>query len=152
MIPHRASFLAIATLLVALPAAAQVTVTDPWVRGTVAGQLATGAFMKLQSAKDARLVEAASPVAGVVEIHEMAMENNIMRMRAVPALSLPAGRTVELKPGGYHVMLMDLKQQMKEGEVVPVTLTVESGGKRETIEVKAPVRAPTARNEMMKKH
>ena len=152
MIPHRASFLAIAALLVALPAAAQVTVTDPWVRGTVAGQLATGAFMKLQSAKDARLVEAASPVAGVVEIHEMAMENNIMRMRAVPALSLPAGRTVELKPGGYHVMLMDLKQQMKEGEVVPVTLTVESGGKRETIEVKAPVRAPTARNEMMKKH
>jgi hypothetical protein len=59
---------------------------------------------------------------------------------------------VELKPGGYHVMLMDLKQQMKEGETVPVTLVVESGGKRETIEVKAPVRAPTARTDMMKKH
>ncbi|MBK9245403.1 MAG: copper chaperone PCu(A)C [Burkholderiales bacterium] len=143
---------AMAALFIALPAAAQVSVTDPWVRGTVAGQMATGAFMKLQSAKDARLLEAASPVAGVVEIHEMALENNIMRMRAVPALPLPAGRTVELKPGGYHVMLMDLKQQMKEGEVVPVTLVVETAGKRETIEVKAPVRAPTARNEMMKKH
>jgi len=141
-----------AALVSALPAAAQVTVNDPWVRGTVAGQMATGAFMKLQSAKDARLIEAASPVAGVVEIHEMAMENNVMRMRAVKALSLPAGRAVELKPGGYHVMLMDLKQQLKEGEVVPVTLVVESAGKRETIEVKAPVRAPTARNEMMKKH
>ena len=147
----RSSFLA-AALLVALPAAAQVTVTDPWIRGTVQGQMATGAFMKLQSAKDARLVEAASPVAGVVEIHEMTLQNNVMRMRAVKALDLPAGRAVELKPGGYHVMLMDLKQQMKEGETVPVTLVVESGGKRETIEVKVPVRAPTARADMMKKH
>jgi copper(I)-binding protein len=152
MTPLRTAGAAIAALFIALPAAAQVTVTDAWVRGTVAGQMATGAFMKLQSAKDARLLEAASPVAGVVEIHEMALENNVMRMRAVPALPLPAGRTVELKPGGYHVMLMDLKQQMKEGEVVPVTLVVETAGKRETIEVKAPVRAPTARNEMMKKH
>jgi hypothetical protein len=73
-------------------------------------------------------------------------------MRAVKALDLPAGRPVELKPGGYHVMLMDLKQQMKEGETVPVTLIVETAGKRETIEVKAAVRAPTARSETMKKH
>jgi hypothetical protein len=151
MTPLRSSFLA-AALLVALPAAAQVTVTEPWVRGTVAGQMATGAFMKLQSARNARLVEAASPVAGVVEIHEMTLENNVMRMRAVAGLDLPAGRTVELKPGGYHVMLMDLKQQMKDGDVVPVTLVVESGGKRETVEVKAAVRAPTTRNDMMKKH
>ena len=152
MTPTRFALAALAALLVALPAAAQVTVTDPWVRGTVQGQMATGAFMKLQSAKDARLVEASSPVAGVVEIHEMTMQNNVMRMRAVQALSLPAGRAVELKPGGYHVMLMDLKQQMKEGDVVPVTLVVESGGKRETIEVKAKVRAATASGGMMKKH
>ena len=142
----------IAALCFALPAVAQVTVTDPWVRGTVAGQMATGAFMQLKSARDAKLVEARSPVAGVVEIHEMAMENNVMRMRAIPALDLPAGRSVELKPGGYHVMLMDLKQQVKAGEVVPVTLVIESQGKRETVEVKATVRAPTARNDMMKKH
>jgi copper(I)-binding protein len=138
--------------LFSLPAVAQVTVSDPWVRGTVQGQMATGAFMKLQSSSNAKLVAASSPVAGVVEIHEMAMENNVMRMRAVKALDLPAGRTVELAPGGYHVMLMDLKQQVKDGEIVPVTLVVESAGKRETIEVKATARAPSARNDMMKKH
>jgi len=147
----RLSAALLAAALFSLPAAAQVTVTDPWVRGTVQGQMATGAFMKLQSSKDARLVEARSPVAGVVEIHEMAMENNVMRMRAVKALELPAGRAVELKPGGYHVMLMDLKQQVKEGEVVPVTLVIEAGGKRETVEVKATVRALTAREGASKK-
>jgi len=140
------------SLLLALPVAAQVTVTAPWIRGTVPQQMATGAFMQLKSAKNAKLVEARSPVAGVVEIHEMKLDNNVMRMRAVPALELPAGRMVELKPGGYHVMLMDLKQQMKEGEVVPVTLVIESAGKRETIEVKATVRAATARGDSMKKH
>ena len=141
-----------AALSLALPAAAQVIVSDPWIRGTVPQQMATGAFMQLKSAKDARLIEARSPAAGVVEIHEMKMENNVMRMRAVPSLALPAGRTVELKPGGYHVMMMDLKQQMKDGDVVPVTLVVESGGKRETIEVKAKVRAATASGDMLKKH
>jgi len=139
-----------AALSFALPAAAQVIVSDPWIRGTVPQQMATGAFMQLKSAKDAKLIEARSPAAGVVEIHEMKMENNVMRMRAVQALALPAGRTVELKPGGYHMMLMDLKQQMKEGEVVPVTLVVESGGKRETVEVKAMVRAATASGDMKK--
>ena len=139
-----------AALSFTLPAAAQVIVSDPWIRGTVPQQMATGAFMQLKSAKDAKLVEARSPAAGVVEIHEMTMENNVMRMRAVSSLALPAGRTVELKPGGYHVMLMDLKQQMKEGETVPVTLVVESGGKRETIEVKATVRAATASGDMKK--
>lgn len=143
---------AFAFLCTALPAAAQVTVSDPWVRGTVPGQMATGAFMKLLSAKDAKLVEAASPVAGVVEIHEMTLQNNVMRMRAVPSLALPAGRAVELTPGGYHVMMMDLKQQLKEGEVVPVTLVVETEGRRETIAVKATVRATTARSEATKKH
>ncbi len=141
-----------AALSFTLPAAAQVMVSDPWIRGTVPQQMASGAFMQLKSAKDAKLVEARSPAAGVVEIHEMKMENNVMRMRAVQALALPAGRTVELKPGGYHLMLMDLKQQMKEGEVVPVTLVVESGGKRETIEVKATVRAATVSGDMKKQH
>jgi periplasmic copper chaperone A len=137
-------------LSVTLSAAAQVTVGDPWIRGTVAQQMSTGAFMQLKSATDAKLIEARSPVAGVVEIHEMTMENNVMRMRAVPSMMLPAGRTVELKPGGYHVMMMDLKQQMKDGDVVPLTLVVESGGKRETVEVKAKVRAATARGDVRK--
>jgi copper(I)-binding protein len=81
-------------------------------------------------------------MAEVVEIHEMAMDNNVMRMRAIPALELPAGKAVELKPGGFHVMLMGLKQQVKEGDTVSVNLVVEGqDGKRETVEVKAPVRA-----------
>lgn len=125
---------------------AQVTVKDPWVRGTVAAQKATGAFMQLSSAQDARLVEARSPVANIVEVHEMAMVDNMMKMRALPnGLALPAGQTVELKPGSYHVMLIDLKAPLSEGEVVPITLVVEGKDKkRETIEVKAPVRALAA--------
>ena len=140
---------ALATLLTTSPVLAQVTVADPWVRGTVAQQRATGAFMKLTAPAGARLVEARSPMAGVVEIHEMTMDNNVMRMRQVPMLELPAGKAVELKPGGYHVMLMDLKQQLKEGAVVPLTLVVEGkDGKRETIDVKAPVKALGASHSM----
>lgn len=119
-----------------------VEVQDAWVRATVAQQKSTGAFMRLTAKADSRVVAAQSPVAGVVEVHEMAMEKDVMRMRAVPALALPAGQTVELKPGGYHVMLMDLKAPVKAGEVVPLTLTLESaGGQRSTLEVKAEVRA-----------
>ncbi|MCU0767910.1 MAG: copper chaperone PCu(A)C [Burkholderiaceae bacterium] len=139
-----------AALSFTLPAAAQVTVSDPWIRGTVPQQMATGAFMQLRSAKDAKLIEARSPAAGVVEIHEMTMENNVMRMRAMQALVLPAGSTVELKPGGYHMMLMDLKQQLKIGEVVPMTLVVETAGKREVIEVKATVRGVSKSGDTMK--
>jgi copper(I)-binding protein len=136
--------IAIATLLVGVfstSAFAQVTVKDPWVRATVPQQKATGAFMQLSAPAESRLVEARSSVAGVVEIHEMAMEGNVMKMRAVPGIELPAGKPVDLKPGGYHVMLMDLKQQLKDGETVPITLILEGKDKkRETIEVKAPVR------------
>jgi copper(I)-binding protein len=133
-----------ALIFAALPVMAQVTVKDPWVRATVSQQKATGAFMQITSAQDAQLVSASSPVAGVVEVHEMTMEKDVMKMRAMKSLDLPAGKSVELKPGGYHVMLMDLKQQMKEGDTVPVTLVVEGKDKkRSTIEVKAAVKALT---------
>ena len=142
--------------LSSLPVLAQVAVSEPWIRGTVAQQKATGAFMLLKADRDSRLVAAKSPVAGVVEIHEMAMEKDVMKMRALPnGLELPAGKTVELKPGGYHVMLMDLKQQMKEGETIPMTLVIEGKDKKQTlIEVKAPVRPLAAANKMdgMHKH
>jgi periplasmic copper chaperone A len=129
------------TLCFALPAVAQVKVDDPWVRATVPQQRATGAFMQLTAPTDARLVGAQSPAAAVVEIHEMTMDNDVMRMRAIESLDLPAGQTVELKPGGYHVMLIDLKAQAKEGDTIPVTLIVENkDGQRETIEIAAPVR------------
>jgi periplasmic copper chaperone A len=135
-----------ATLVTASWAAmAQTTVQDAWVRGTVAQQKATGMFARITSAQGGKLVGASSPVAGVVEVHEMAMDGNVMKMRAVPALDLPAGKAVELKPGGYHVMLLDLKQALKDGETVAVTLVVEGkDGKRESVEVKAPVRPLTS--------
>jgi hypothetical protein len=134
-----------AALALALPAAiAQVQVKDPWVRATVPHQSATGAFMKLESPQDARLVSVSSPAAGVVELHQTVREKDVMKMRAVPAIDIPAGRGAELKPGGYHVMLMNLRGQVKEGDSVPLTLVVEGrDGKRQTIEVKAPVRPLT---------
>lgn len=131
-----------ALIFAAFPVMAQVTVKDPWVRATVSQQKATGAFMQITSVQDARLVEVKAPVAGVIEIHEMKMEKDVMKMRAMPdGLDLPAGKGVELKPGGYHVMLMDLKQQMKEGDTVPITLVIEGKDKkRTTVELKAPVK------------
>jgi hypothetical protein len=129
-------------LLLAATAQAQVTVKDPWIRGTVAQQSATGLFAQITSAQGGRLVAGSSPVAGVVEIHEMKMEGSTMRMRAIPGLELPAGQAVELKPGGHHLMLMDLKQPLKTGESVPVSLVIErAGGQRETVQVQAVVRA-----------
>jgi copper(I)-binding protein len=128
-------------LAVAGPALAQVTVTAPWVRATVAMQPSTGAFMQLKSPKAVKLVSVTTPVAGIVEVHEMVMDGQVMRMRGVQALELPANKTVELKPGGYHVMLMDLKGQVKAGDTVPMTLVFEDADqKRETVQVKATVK------------
>ena len=136
-----------------LSAMADVAVTDAWVRGTTPAQKATGAFMEITSSDAAALLSAASPAAGVVEIHTMKMEDGVMKMRAIPKLDLPAGKGVKLAPGGNHVMLMDLKQQMKEGDSVPVTLVVEGkDSKRSTIEVKAPVRALAAAGKAEPEH
>jgi copper(I)-binding protein len=140
----------LATLL-AFASQAQTTVKDPWVRGTVANQKATGMFAQITSGSGGKLVSVASPVAGVVEIHEMVMDGSVMKMRAIPGLELPAGKAVDLKPGGYHVMLMDLKKDLKPGDSVPVTLVVEGADKkRETIEVKATVKPLAESHE--KKH
>jgi copper(I)-binding protein len=124
-----------------LPAQAQVSVTEAWVRGTVPGQGATGAFMKLAARHDTALVAVASPVAEIIEIHEMWMDGGVMRMRGVERLPIEAGRTVELKPSGYHIMMMALTRPVNVGDTVPITLTFEDrAGKRSTVEVKAPVR------------
>lgn len=121
---------------------ADVGVIGPWVRGTVAGQGATGAFMSLRSSEDAVLIEARSPVAALVEIHAMSREGNVMKMRALPRLELPAGKTVELRPGGNHIMLMELKKALAKGDIVPFTLVVEDKDKkRQIIEVRAEVRS-----------
>jgi copper(I)-binding protein len=125
-------------------ALAQVTVLDPWVRATVPNQKASGAFMRVQSATATRLVGVSTPVAGRAEIHEMAMENNTMRMRQVDALDLPAGKPVNLASGGYHLMFFDLKRQLKEGETVPVTLVVQdAANKKSSVTVEAQVKPMT---------
>jgi len=141
----RGSIVLLAALLAA-PALAQVDVTGAWARATVPGQMGTGAFMTLTSKDGARVVGVASPVAGVVEIHEMAMEGDVMKMRAVTALELPAGKPVELKPGGYHVMLLDLNRLLKVGDKIPVSLRIETHDRRLVtipIEVEVGSRAPT---------
>ena len=123
---------------------AQVSVSDPWVRATVPAQKVTGAFMRLQSAAPARLVGVQADVAGRAELHEMAMDGQTMRMRRVETIELPAGKPVNLASGGYHVMLFDLKRQVKEGENVAITLTVQdAAGRKQEVKVAAPVRPLT---------
>lgn len=133
----KSAFLLAATLL-ASAAHAQVTVDKPWVRTTVAQQTVTGAFMTITSAQGGKLVSASSPIAASVEVHEMKMVGDVMKMRPVDALPLPAGKPVELKAGAYHMMLMGLKAPVKFGDVVPITLVIEdAAGKRQTVDVKA---------------
>jgi len=113
-----------ATLCAASAFAQNVTVTDAWARATVQGQKATGAFMKITAKETTKLIGVSSPVAGVAEIHEMKMDKDVMKMSALPnGLDLPAGKAVELKPGSYHVMLMDLKSPLMKDSSVALTLT-----------------------------
>ena len=137
----RKTVLALSLMLCGAAAQADVTVKDAWVRGTTPAQKATGAFLQITSSDAAALLSASSPLAGVVEIHTMRMEDGVMKMRPIAKLDLPAGKGVTLAPGGNHIMLMDLRQQMKKGDVVPITLKVEGKDKAvQTIEIKAEVR------------
>ncbi len=129
--------------------AQNVTISDAWVRATVQGQKATGAFMKITAKDGGKLVGGSSPAAGVVEIHEMKMDKDVMKMAALPnGLDLPPGKTVELKPGSYHVMLMDVKAPLAADSTVPVTLTFQDAkGNKTTQELKLPVKAMTMSSE-----
>lgn len=128
------------------PGVAAVDVRDAWIRASVPGQSGTGAFMKLSAPSGARLVGASTPVAGVAEVHEMKMEGDTMRMRAVEGgVELPARQTVELKPGGYHLMLTDLKQPLPSGTNVPMTLRFEDAkGQKSSLNINVPVLAGAA--------
>ena len=134
------AFSLVLTSVAALAQTAAVKVDGAWARATVQGQRGTGAFMTLTAKDGTRLVGVSSPAAGVAEVHEMKMEGDIMKMRAVPALELPAGKKVELKPGGYHVMLMDLKTPLAKDTTVPVTLLFKDAkGVESKLELKLPV-------------
>lgn len=125
-------------------ASAAVSVTAPWVRATVPVQKSTGAFMHLQSASPARLLAVSSDVAQSVELHQMEMEGDVMRMKRVDGIDLPAGKGVNLASGGFHIMLVGLKRQLKEGEVVNLTLVLQHADeRRESLTVKVPVKPLT---------
>lgn len=133
-----------AVLLAGIASTAQaqsLTVTDGWVRASVQGQSATGAFMSIKATENTRLVGVVSPVAGVAEVHEMKMDGGVMKMRAVEGgLEVPAGKTVELKSGSYHVMLMDLKAALPKDSTVPLTLVLKNAkGIESRVELKLPV-------------
>jgi periplasmic copper chaperone A len=123
--------------------ASDVKIEGAWVRTAVEGQKGTGGFMKLTAPANMKLTGVASPVAGIGEVHEMKMEGSVMKMAEVKGgLELPAGKTVELKPGGYHIMLLDLKQGLKVDSQVPVTLTFTNAkGEQSKVEMKMPVAA-----------
>jgi len=132
-------------LFINLPSFAQdsITVSQAWVRPTVPGQEVTGAFMTLQSVRHAKLVKAESDAAETVEIHSMSMHDGIMEMRELKELDLPAGKPVKLAPGGFHIMLINVKKQLREGDTVPLTLTVLNDDKTtRTAKVKAAVGVP----------
>jgi copper(I)-binding protein len=132
------AFLVVQFALLATPAGAQeiragdLVITQPWSRATPAGAKVAGGYLTIENKGSApdRLVSGTGDVAGRVEIHEMAMNNGVMTMRPLDkGLTIEPGKTVKLAPGGYHVMLMDLKSPLKQGEKVPLTLEFEKAGK-----------------------
>jgi periplasmic copper chaperone A len=119
-----------------------VEVAGAWARATVQGQKSSGAFMQITASQGARLVAVSSPVAGVAEVHEMKMEGDVMRMRAVSGgLELPAGKPVALSPGGFHVMLMDLKVALQKDTTIPMTLVFKDA---KGVETKKELRVPVS--------
>lgn len=129
--------------------ARDVTIKDAWIRATAPGQQATGAFMNITAHQTMRLIGVNSNIAGVNQIHQMKVENDVMKMSAVPFLALPAGQTVRLKPGGYHLMFMDLKQNVPQGTQVPLTLTFENAsGERSSLQINLPAKLSPAKGGM----
>src|SRR5438105_8591074 len=103
-------------------AMAQPAIDNAWARASVAGQQSTGMFMRITANEPTQLVGASSPAAGIAQVHRMKMEGDVMRMRPAGVIELPVGRAFELTPGGYHLMLQDLKKPLAPGSTVPVTL------------------------------
>lgn len=136
--------LAISSMLLAwmMPAQAEVKVSDAWVRITAPGQPVGAGYMTLSSDSDATLVGASTPVAASVELHEMRMQGEVMQMRRLERIALPARQPVTLAPGGLHLMLMQLKHQIVEGEVVPVELQFsDHDGRKFSLQLKLVARS-----------
>ena len=135
-----ASLALVATLAAQARPAAPVTVEGAWARAALQGQGASAAYMTLTAREPLTLLGATSPAAAIIELHEMKLEGDVMKMRELDRLELPAGKGVELKPGGVHFMLMDLRAQFKPGLVVPLTLRLrDAKGVERTLAVSLPV-------------
>lgn len=144
----------IAALLCTAPAwAGEVKVSEAWARATAPGQTGAVVQFSITSEEDAYLLAISSPVAGAVEMHSMTHENDVMKMRPIKSLPLPAGKQVDLGASGNHVMLLNLKQPLKEGDSIPLTLTVQFTDKhKENIKVKAEVRPLTTSSDKHEHH
>ena len=144
---RRHTLLAAAALVLALSAAAPAIaqtvpkVEDAWARPTVAGQAGGGGFLRITSATADRLDPASAPISKTVELHTMQMDGDVMRMREIPAIEIPAGQTVELKPGGLHVMFIGLTRKLDNGASFPLTLRFEKAGEV-TADVKVRTQGP----------
>jgi periplasmic copper chaperone A len=115
-----------------------VTVTNAWAKTTVPGGKVSAAYMDIKSTAPVKLLKAETAIAGNVEIHNMSMKDGVMEMKAVDAIDVPANKTISLKPGGYHVMLMMLAASINKGDSVPIKLTFEGADKKPfTVDVKA---------------
>ena len=124
---------------------AEVKVDDAWIRATVPQQTATGAYMRITSTDATTLVGVRTTAAPISEVHEMKMEDNVMKMRKVDSIAIQPGKALELSPGGFHVMLMDLPAAMTAGSNVPLTLVFkDAAGKESSVNVQAQVRAANA--------
>lgn len=122
-------------------AAEGVQVTDAWARATAPGQPVAGIYLNIVSNSDARLTAVETPVAKEAQLHQMRIEGGAMKMRQVEGIDLPAGQTVVLKPGDYHVMAFGLKRPLKPGEQLPLRLTVvDVKGAKRTITTSVQVR------------
>lgn len=124
-----------------------IEVSHPWARATVATAKSGGAYMVIENegAAPDRLVSVSSPIAKKTHLHTTTMENDIMKMRSVDAVDIPAGGIATLKPGGFHVMFMGLKEPLHEGEMFPLTLTFEKAG---TLEIMVHISEAGAMEEM----
>ena len=109
---------------------AMPTIFDVWVKTTVPGGTVSAAYMHIKSAVPVKLVKAESPIAAIVEIHEMKMNDGVMEMKGLDAVEIPANKLIDLKPGGLHIMLMKLKKSINPGDKVPLTLTFEGADKK----------------------
>jgi len=132
--------------------AGDIKIGHPWARPTVSGQQAGGGFLKLTNAGKAdRLLGASADFAERIELHTMKMDGDVMRMRQVEAIDIPAGQTVELKPGGLHLMFMGLKQPLAKDSRVPMKLKFEKAGEV-TVEVKVESTSSSAAEAAEHKH